>query len=90
MKGLLFVDFKIYKVYFIVLNINSVCSIRHDFYGGCRDSAEGGVLLSCLNYMERLSVCIYRIYEKLSSLSKNRLCNEFSVKSQRVPERGGS
>ena len=20
----------------------SVCSIRHDFYGGCRDSAEGG------------------------------------------------
>ena len=28
-------------------------------------------LLSCLSYMERLSVCIYRIYEKLSSLSKN-------------------
>ena len=22
--------------------INSVCSIRHDFYGGCRDSAEEG------------------------------------------------
>ena len=32
---------------------------------------KGGVLLSCLSYMERLSVCIYRIYEKLSSLSKN-------------------
>ena len=42
MKGLLFVDFKIYKVYFIVLDINSVCSIRHDFYDECRDSAEGG------------------------------------------------
>ena len=26
----------------IVLDINSVCSIRHDFYGGCRDSAGGG------------------------------------------------
>ena len=26
----------------IVLDINSVCSISHDFYGGCRDSAEGG------------------------------------------------
>ena len=24
-----------------------ICSIRHDFYGGCRDSAEGGTLLSC-------------------------------------------
>ena len=24
------------------LSLNSVCSIRHDFYGGCRDSAEGG------------------------------------------------
>lgn len=23
-------------------NLISVCSIRHDFYGGCRDSAEGG------------------------------------------------
>ena len=22
--------------------VHSVCSIRHDFYGGCRDSAEGG------------------------------------------------
>ena len=52
-------------------SLDSVCSIRHDFYGGCRDSAEGGVLLSCLSYMERLSVCIYRIYEKLSSSSKN-------------------
>ena len=30
-----------------------------------------GALLSCLSYMEQLSVCIYRIYEKLSSLSKN-------------------
>ena len=26
----------------VVLNLLSVCSIRHDFYGGCRDSAEGG------------------------------------------------
>ena len=23
-------------------NVYSVCSIRHDFCGGCRDSAEGG------------------------------------------------
>ena len=22
--------------------VNSVCSIRHDFYDECRDSAEGG------------------------------------------------
>ena len=56
------------KIYNFVI---SVCSIRHDSYGGCRDSAEGGTLLSCLSYMERLSVCIYRIYEKRSSLSKN-------------------
>ena len=27
------------EVYF---KVYSVCSIRHDFYGGCRDSAEGG------------------------------------------------
>ena len=25
-----------------IIGIVSVCSIRHDFYGGCRDSAEGG------------------------------------------------
>lgn len=24
------------------MTVNGVCSIRHDFYGGCRDSAEGG------------------------------------------------
>ena len=53
------------------IDLLSVCSIRHDFCGGCRDSAEGGVLLSCLSYMERLSVCIYRIYGKRSSSSKN-------------------
>ena len=26
----------------VTQEINSVCSIRHDSYGGCRDSAEGG------------------------------------------------
>ena len=32
-----------FMLYNLQLNrLNSVCSIRHDFYGGCRDSAEGG------------------------------------------------